>query len=217
MLQLAAFLNGTDKKADNLFAHIGYKNFNLKNGFDLLDDCGMDLNPLQTNKITKIMWLKNVPGNFLNILSSSLTPVLKEFGRIGTLDTDMVAKLYMRDATQLRVKDIAYGLLMSEKKLKEMISKREETFQEFTAFTSYYFRNLQRCYFSLVMPMDMSHAHYWGNYGLPVYFPLGTEKYYYINDYLFSLSFFDNVIHRFVNLKENAKDVMKRSKQKHPA
>ena len=34
---------------------------------------------------------------------------------------------------------------------------------DFAAFTFYYYRGLNRCSYSIVMPMDISHTHYWGN------------------------------------------------------
>ena len=215
MLQLATFLNSTDKSIENFFSNIGYKNFNLKNAFDLLEHCGIDINPLRTNEISKIMWLK-LDRTFLNSLSSSLTFAVKDFGRIGSLDTDMVAKLFMADSTRLRVKSLGYGMFMSEDILKKMIKERKDLHADFELFTSYYYRGKVKCRFYIVMPMDMSHAHYWGNFGLPVYFPLGTDKYYYINDYLLAISLIDNVIYHFTQLDQNRKDVINRIKERGP-
>ena len=175
----------------------------------------IDINPLQTNEISKIMWLK-LDRNFINSLASGITFAVKDFGKIGSLDTDMVAKLYMSDSTNLRVKSLGYGWLMSEDELKKMIKTRKNLLSDFAAFTSYYYRGFHQCSFSIVMPMDMSHAHYWGNFGFPVYFPLGTDKYYYINDYLLAISLIDNVIYHFARLKGNSKEMMNRIRERTP-
>ncbi|MBN2534513.1 MAG: hypothetical protein JXB88_16640 [Spirochaetales bacterium] len=145
----------------------------------------------------------------MNFLMSALQPIqgIKDFGRIGTLSTDNVARIFMKDREKLEAKEyyINYGIsgrdkfvVMSKEKAIEIIVRQEEKYREFEKLTRYYFNPgggtapLDINHMYIAMPMDMTYAHYWAYYSIPVYLYINS-KIYFINDYVYYLSIFDNI------------------------
>ncbi|MBN2738774.1 MAG: hypothetical protein JXR70_17460 [Spirochaetales bacterium] len=71
--------------------------------------------------------------------------------------------------------------------LQKLTANRHWAMERFYHTTEYYFdsavyeKDCERLYISVPRTSDMSYAHYWGEYGLPIYLPYNKE-WYYIND-----------------------------------
>ena len=83
---------------------------------------------------------------------------------------------------------------VATKDISNLIEESEEHFLKFEKYASYYFgadKNKKKIiHMFIALPMDLSYAHYWGQFGFPVYLPEFKEngkiaKYYYFNDFLF--------------------------------
>jgi hypothetical protein len=126
-----------------------------------------------------------------------------DMGVITRLSTDLIAKLFMGTIKNSEMKETLYwtlGIVGStstesagkEAKLEDLSGERTKLYaDEFYNKEAKYFNNTKILHLFGVMPMDMSYAHYWGQFGLPIYLPILKDKtndavdgYYYINDFI---------------------------------
>lgn len=129
----------------------------------------------------------------------------KQFGSIGRFSTDIVAKIYMNESKNSDMKKSLYWLLWDkekiekfEKKKKDMLEKagdklglealskdRQRDLRDFYKMAAYYYQRTQVFHMSIVMPMDLSYAHFWGEHGIPMYLPvLEGNGFRYIDDFV---------------------------------
>ncbi|MDD5673344.1 MAG: amidohydrolase family protein [Chitinivibrionales bacterium] len=116
-------------------------------------------------------------------------------GKIGRLTTDLIAKVFIGKANKDDMSvSAAWTVLSPEEwkelqnnhrknelllaaadrsKLEELAQTNEEDYVDnFLDKCRYYFGNSTLTRLHIALPMDMSFAHYWGRYGIPVYLPL---------------------------------------------
>ena len=182
-----------------------------------------------------ILSLQGANRRELNIFSATFM----QFGKIGRLSTDFIAKVFMNDIYNMKIKDDMYWTFLSKKVLKKfdefrrkadelfkkeglddeekerlektesqmkqtalgrLVKQRDKKYQDFHEYAAYYFGKKQIFHMFIAMPMDLSYAHYWGKFGLPIYLPYqdkvdGKTKYFFINDFL-SLDLYNPEIHK---------------------
>ncbi|MBN2444348.1 MAG: hypothetical protein JXJ04_23500 [Spirochaetales bacterium] len=161
-------------------------------GFESLEQ-GLDIRK-QTGNLPLIREISiKADRELFNNIMSAATMAVKDFGRIGTLNTYNVARLFMNDTDKMEVKEYAMGM-MSLEVVQKMAADRQKTADDFASFTRYYYNNLEIEHMYVAFPMDLTYASFWGNYGIPVYLYFGDD-FYFINDYNYYLSIFENIIY----------------------
>jgi hypothetical protein len=114
-----------------------------------------------------------------------------EIFRIGRMPTDLVVQLYMGKLQKDEVYQ-RYLIFISQDKKRDSFAKQQEELSRkrneyfntrFYSKTGYYYEGKQVFHMSCMLPMDLSFAHYWGQFGLPVYLPYGETELVYINDF----------------------------------
>jgi hypothetical protein len=124
---------------------------------------------------------------------------VKDFGNIGQFSTDVIAKIFLGMAHNEDMKKKLYWLLgenpatskLTEAeagqklKLGALADIRDKEQHDFTRTATYYFTGDDVTKMNIIMPMDLSFAHFWGNYGIPINLPNADGKTFsFINDYL---------------------------------
>ncbi|MBN2259766.1 MAG: hypothetical protein JW702_04440, partial [Clostridiales bacterium] len=176
---------------------------------------------------------EGIKRKYMNVISA----LIMDFGDVGRLGTDYIAKLFMNDMMKFGIKsDILWTFIIKsdlvrfekirgeveklmeqaenggfkeqiklEKESKKldrtevarMMKKRDREYKSLHEYAAYYFFRHKIFHMCTVLPMDMSYAHYWGEFGIPIYVPFkdkrGKKCYYFIdeNDY-FRLSVNEN-------------------------
>ena len=156
---------------------------------------------------------------------NTIMPVLGDFFKIGTLDTDNVGRLFMGDMNGLEAVEYAVGLEtfdklkriygidldlstpskiitkmkqgdgMSTDQARKMIENRNYLYKNFQYLTKYYYDDVRIFHMNVVLPMDMGYSHYWGYFGIPIYFPKDSDNVYYVRTFTYYLSFFDQILY----------------------
>ncbi|MCP4136454.1 MAG: hypothetical protein GY754_36130 [bacterium] len=147
---------------------------------------------------------------------------LGDFPRIMRLSTDLIARIFMREAKDSDMRSNLYWLFWSEEKMQrfnkamkillglfkeddeidEMVKKiyrkraeaasemtdislrRKEIYKkEFLKVAAYYFKDKEPIHSTMMLPMDLSFAHFWGRMGLPIYLPSANKNFFFINDF----------------------------------
>ena len=158
-------------------------------------------------------------------LLNTIMAVFNDFGRLGTLDTDNVARVFMGDISGLTAKEYAmgnetfeklkqaYGINLEQKTMarilkategltgmsteqaRKIVDQRNKLYKNFELLTKYYYDDIKISRMSIVMPMDLGYAHYWGYFGIPIYFPKDSDHVYYVKTHTYYLSFFDQLVY----------------------
>jgi predicted TIM-barrel fold metal-dependent hydrolase len=166
---------------------------------------------------------------------NTVMAILNDFGKLGTLDTDNVARVFMGEVNGLEAKEYAVGLEtfeklksvyglnlemktvagmitelkkndgMSTQKAVDMIKLRNKLYENFNYMTKYYYDDIKIFHMNVVLPMDLGYSHYWGYFGIPIYFPKDSDNVYYIKSFTYYLSVFDHVVFAksFMNKRGN--------------
>jgi len=167
---------------------------------------------------------EGIRRKFMNVFSASIM----EFGSVGRLGTDYVAKLFMNDMAMFNVKSDLLWTFINKSALKEfeklrkeveklivknenqelndrekqelkenienldqtavvqMMQKRDREYRSLHEYAAYYFFRHKTFHMCTILPMDMSYAHYWGEFGIPVCLPFTDKKgkncYYFIDE-----------------------------------
>ena len=132
--------------------------------------------------------IEDIMSNFdRKVLNEVSILAMQDFGRIGCLDTDYVANLFMGDiqkiknmhkaikiSNKIKFVDFNKDDAVEESELRQENLKSEEhrnsyesryydnQFKGFAGYASYYYENVDILHMFTAMPMDMSFAHYWG-------------------------------------------------------
>ena len=122
-----------------------------------------------------------------------------DFGRIGRLPTDLVGKVFMCNAKNNDFRRDLYWIIGADEEtereeagetahLEDLSSERETHYSNhFYKNTAYYFKNNKVISQFIVLMMDLSYAHYWGKWYLPINLPMPFDAdrgFYYINDFI---------------------------------
>jgi hypothetical protein len=133
-----------------------------------------------------------------------MTLLLGRLGKIGSLSTDLIAGVYMSDLKDTDMDAEMVWLVMDDEKfqkldagkktetllsagkklqLQQMSADTDKMFREsFLEPTRYYYPGGDPTMFNVALLMDMSLAHYWGRWHIPVMISRKTEALY-INDW----------------------------------
>ena len=119
-----------------------------------------------------------------------------DLGNIVQFSSDIVAKLFMGTATRDDFKAKLFWLFWDdisefnreqaeeEGHLEDLTRSKERELQDFYKSSAYYYKDCQVFQTNLVMPMDLSFAHFWGLHSNPIYLPVpGGTTFYYIDDF----------------------------------
>jgi len=197
--------------------------------------------PIQWAIVTKnlqfIFFLNRINWNRKKISDISAKFIssffLGRLGKIGRLPTDLIAHLYMHklENSQLRKED-AWIVDWNPKKNKDEYNSYEmgkkagldklnkESINEYNSFEENiirYYLNNNIIRFQFTQTYDLTFAHYWGRFGIPVYLIVNSNdsnkknediKLYYINDFI-NISYYyirNYIINIKINIDENVKN-----------
>ncbi|MBN2442587.1 MAG: hypothetical protein JXJ04_14630, partial [Spirochaetales bacterium] len=120
-----------------------------------------------------------------------------DFGRIGRLSTDLVGKVFMCDAENNDFRRDLYWIIGADEesaegeagegaRLENLSGRGAERYSDnFYKNVAYYFKNNKVISQYIVLMMDLSFAHYWGKWYLPINLPMPFDSdrgFYFIND-----------------------------------
>ena len=137
----------------------------------------------------------------MNVAASTQPAVtfVHDFGRIGRLPTDLVGRVFMCDAQNNDFRRDLYWIVGADEEtdretageqaqLDDLSESGSERYGgNFYKNTAFYFKNNKVISQFIVLMMDLSYAHYWGQWYLPINLPMPYNEdrgFYYINDFI---------------------------------